>query len=158
MLDSRSQWVVGSALLDCWSSIHRLHWSTGGVESVAVGFRVCTNKLLPVTMVAQTRCPFCSIHWNWYCLVTMVLELLQMAKQEMALWKFPHPALAVGSQKCRYGWPHFQYFVQHPFPLSSSQYHYQELGEGKLCVCACVYVCMCVYMSVRVCIRERFNL
>ena len=24
-------------------------------------------------MVSQTGCPFCSVHWNWYCLVTMVL-------------------------------------------------------------------------------------
>ena len=32
--NSRSQWVTGSrpALLDCWSSIHRLHWLAGGVE------------------------------------------------------------------------------------------------------------------------------
>ena len=87
MLDSRSQWVVGSDLLDCWSSIHRLHWSASGVESVAVGFRVRTNKLLPDTIVLQTGCPFCSIHWNWYCLVTMVLELLQTVKLELAFGK-----------------------------------------------------------------------
>ena len=24
--------------------------------------------------ISQTGCPFRSIHWNWYCLVTMVLE------------------------------------------------------------------------------------
>ena len=52
--------MVGSALLDCRSSIHRLHWSVSGVESVAVGFRVWTNKLLPDTIVSQTDCPFCS--------------------------------------------------------------------------------------------------
>ena len=87
MLNSRSQWVVGSALflfIDCWSSIHRLHMSTSGIESVAVGFRVWTKWLLPATVVPQTCC---SIHWNWYCLVTMVLPSLQTVKLEMVLWE-----------------------------------------------------------------------
>ena len=86
-VDSRSQWVVGSPLFDCWSSIHRLHWSASGVERLAVGFSVWTNKLLPATVVAQTGCPFCSIHWNWYCLVTMVLGSLHSVKLEVVLWE-----------------------------------------------------------------------
>ena len=87
MLDSRSQWVVGSALLDCWSSIHRLHWLTSGVESVAAGLMVWTFKSLPDTEASQTGCPSRSIHSNWYCLVTMLLGSLQTAKLGVALWK-----------------------------------------------------------------------
>ena len=89
MPDSRSQWVMESALSDCWSSIHRLHWSASDVERVAVGFKVLTNKLLRSTIAPQIAigCPFCSMHWNWYCLVTMVLGSLQTVKLEIVLWE-----------------------------------------------------------------------
>ena len=78
---------MGSALLDCWSSVHRLHWSASGVESVAVGFRVWINKLLPATIVPQIGCPFSSVHWNWYCLVTAALGSSQTERLAVELWK-----------------------------------------------------------------------
>ena len=88
-LNSQSQWVVSSILdlADWSSSMHRLHWLASGVENVAVGLMIWTKKLLPDTDASQTGCPPCSIHWNWYCLVTMLLGSLQMAKLGVVLIK-----------------------------------------------------------------------